>query len=48
MVFGGGDEFGTSSDLVQKHPGLGEHIEVEEIVAAELHRDGAKARESSE
>ena len=35
MVFGGGDEYGTASDLVQKHPGLPEFIEVEEIVAAD-------------
>lgn len=35
MVFGSGDEFGTATELVQRHPGLPERLEVEEIAGAD-------------
>lgn len=35
VVFGGGDEFGTSSDLVRRFPNLPERLEIDEIVGAD-------------
>jgi len=35
LVFGSGDEFGTGTELVQRHPGLPETLEVEEILGAD-------------
>ena len=35
LIFGSGDEFGTATELVQRHPDLPERLEVEEIPGAD-------------
>ena len=35
LVFGSGDEFGTLTELAQKHPALPEHLELHEITGAD-------------
>jgi len=35
LLFGGGDSFGTATELVTKHPGLPERLEVDQIEGAD-------------